>query len=268
MGSRGSGRRPKARSSSTSRPSPKRRASPARGRLSRSSSLCSPMPCKASQCSRPGPSSQTGAACRARRVAARSVHCGGGSTRERIAAPCAVAAQAVCTQVAERAQRRADRLAQALQAAEVAQARLHLEQHRVGRGARLQRRLQGDAGRERQRRMRHRQQRQGIAVRVGLAEDDLRRQRQGGRALQPRLDAERARRGIGADDAMRLEQGDRPLRPALVAARRQGRGERLEREQGQMQGDPEHGEADGMRRRGSRGNSEQRTGTARTLRRN
>jgi hypothetical protein len=201
------------------------------------------MPCKASQCSRPGPSSQTGAACRLdpgedrralRRRRAGGVHA-----------------------VPERAERRADRPAQALQAAEVAQARLHLEQHRVGGGARCQRRLERDAGRERQRGMRHRQQGQGIAARIGLAEDDLRRERQRGGALQPRLDAERLGRGIGADDAMRFEQGDRPLARALAAARSQGRGERLEREQRKVQGDPEHGEADERkRRRGSRGRSD------------
>ena len=75
IGSRGSGASPRARSRSASSAGPNRRARPARGRWRRSDSCLRPIPCKASQCSRPGPNNQTGASSSSRRSAARSVLC-------------------------------------------------------------------------------------------------------------------------------------------------------------------------------------------------
>ena len=94
---------------------------------------------------------------------------------------------------------------------------MHLEQHGVAAAHRA-RRASSDVGRERQRRMRHRQQRLRVARRVGLAERELRRERERGGPLQAGLDAERARRGVGADDVVRIDEGDRRRRSAVAAA--------------------------------------------------
>ena len=154
--------------------------------------------------------------------------------------------------VAERLDARAQALQQAIDAAEVAQARLHLEQHGVGGSARLARRLERDVRREGERGVRDRQHGLGIARRIGLAEDDARRQRERGGALQPRLDALRQRRRVGGRDAMLVDQRDRRTCRSVhaFAVRGERRRERFEREQRQMQRDPEHDD-DGKSRAGS-----------------
>ena len=225
IGSRGSGRRPKARVELDQQASPKRRASPARGRPSRSSSCAQAHALQAppsargpGRAARPAPPAsalpgrgEVGAVRRRLdagedRRALRRRRAGGVHDDGRAGASAAP-----------------QRLQQPLEAAEIAQARLHLEQHRVGRGARLAapaatRRCGVNASAACATGSKVRASRAGSAWPRTM----LRRQRERGRALQPRLDAERLRRGIGADDAMRVEQGDRPLGAALARARRAG----------------------------------------------
>ena len=161
--------------------------------------------------------------------------------------------------VAERLERIGQAHEQARQAAEVAQAGLHLEQHGVISFIAMAMRHR-DLGRESERGMRHRQQGALVARGIGLPENDARRERQRGRAFQPRLDAERARRGIGGRDAMRIDERDR--RGAGLALARHGeRGrERLERERRQMQRDPDHGGKGNGRELGRCGSSTLRRG--------
>ena len=66
--------------------------------------------------------------------------------------------------------------------------------------------------------MRDRLQRLRIAHRVGLAEDELRRERQRGGALLPRLDAERARAALALTMLVRIDQRERQLAAASAAA--------------------------------------------------
>ena len=144
--------------------------------------------------------------------------------------------------VAERAQRSIEASQQSFQAAEIAQAGPHFEQHRVGRRIGQGRRLQRHARRESERGVRHRPQGFGVALRVGLAEHDLRCEGKRRRPFQSGLDACGLRRRVGADDAMRFEKRDRPAGSVRPFARSERGRERLERERRKVQGDPEHGE--------------------------
>ena len=218
-----------------SRPAASRRsAAPARraaGRAGRRA-LRRPMPCNASQCSRPGPSSQTGATASALRVAREIGACAAARSPDARASTARLAPSARwrCEAHGRAAPAPHAGAAAAPQAAEVAQARLHLEQHRVGRCARLRARLQRDHRRERERGMRApaagpRASRAG----VGLAEDELRRQRERGRALQPGLTPSASAAALAARCGA--------LRPARAASARcscraQGGGERLQRQAG------------------------------------
>jgi hypothetical protein len=84
--------------------------------------------------------------------------------------------------------------------------------------------------------MRDAHQRLRIAVFIGLAEQQVGRQRQGRRALHARFDPQRLGAGIGADDVVRIDQRQ-GLRSLL---RRQGGGKRFERQPRQMETDPQH----------------------------
>ena len=169
--------------------------------------------------------------------------------------------------VTEWRKRRLQPLQQRRQAAEVAQAGAHFEQHGVGAfvdvavdrvagarvgtstgarvdaaavrscGARIARRLEHDHRREGERRMRDRLQRLGIAPGIGHAERELRRQRQRGGALHRRLHAECPCRRVDGKNRMRIQQRHRPVAGTLW----QGRDERLERKQRQVNGNPDHG---------------------------
>ncbi len=133
--------------------------------------------------------------------------------------------------VAKGRQRGAQALNELFEPVEIAQAGLYLEQHPI-------RRHRTHGRRERETGMQHALQRTRIAQRVGRRGDELRRQAERGIAPLPGLHAERARARIGVrDDALRLHQRER--HPAQLG--RQRRGERLERQQGQVQGNPEHG---------------------------
>ena len=142
--------------------------------------------------------------------------------------------------VVQRAQCGMQALQQAHAPAEITQARLDLEQHRVRRRIGITRRLDHHARRESERGMRHRLERLGVAHPVGPAEHELRRERERGRPLQPRLDTQRLRRGVDADDALGVHQRKRCFgRRVRVGAERCRK--RFERQRRQMQGDPEHG---------------------------
>ena len=138
----------------------------------------------------------------------------------------------------ERRKRRAQALQQLVEPAEIAQARLHFHQHMVLMRACSVLRRQRDGGREGERGMRDARQRLRITRRIGLAEAQLRRQRERGAALEPRLHAELLRRSIRARDHVRIEQGDR----IAAGCRRQRGREGFERQQRQMQADPQHGD--------------------------
>ena len=161
--------------------------------------------------------------------------------------------------VAQRRQRVVQALQQSLQAAKVAQAALHVEQHGMGRNGGVCGRLDGHAGRETQRHMGHGHQRLRITRRMGLAQNQVRRKRQRGGALEAGLDAQGLGRRVGADDAARVHQRQRQWRldgglnrcgvgflggyvggVERGCAMQRGR-KRFQRQQRQMQGNPEHG---------------------------
>ena len=135
--------------------------------------------------------------------------------------------------VAERRERSAQALQQPLAPAEAAQAGLHFHQHQRPIGRR-----QRDGRGEGQRRMRHAGQRLRVALRVGLADAQLRRQRERRRAAHAGPDAEVLCSGAGLHNAQVVEQRQR-LDPRFGRQRcRKG----FQRQCGQVQADPQHGE--------------------------
>ena len=118
---------------------PRRNAAPGRRAAARrrSARVCSPMPCSASQCSRPGPSSHTGAASSSGCSAAQAVGHGRRARGHHVGRmPARQQRRALgggrgghLHAVAQRRQCRDQALPQRRQAAEQAQAGLHLQQH-------------------------------------------------------------------------------------------------------------------------------------------
>jgi hypothetical protein len=97
--------------------------------------------------------------------------------------------------------------------------------------------IERDRGREGQRRVHHRLQRLRVTRGIGLAQQQLGRQRQRGGALQAGLDAGVCRRGVDGLDPVLGQQRHRAL--ALLGRQRGGKG--LERQPRQVNGEPQHG---------------------------
>ena len=132
--------------------------------------------------------------------------------------------------VTQRHQRGLQALLQCGQATEKAQAALNFQQD----GLRIVRR---DGRREGKRRVRHGLQRCGFAAGVAVADQQVGRQRQRGGAFNARFQAALRRLGVELADAVACQQGHR----AFGVGCRQRGAEGFQRQQRQVQGDPEHG---------------------------